>query len=143
VVYERSPANVQAAVSKAYDNLKSDPKADPYQAVPSVRNPGSLLRQLVDGDYQINRIFEMLEQDSQNHSDIIDALAKDHGLCWVPVSELATTSQAYCSIFWDPLAKWMVVVFKLASGCLLLSRVMLSITFRPLGALILYHSKSG
>jgi len=112
VVYERSPANVQAAVSKAYDNLKSDPKADPYQAVPSVRNPGSLLRQLVDGDYQINRIFEMLEQDSQNHSDIIDALAKDHGLCWVPVSELATTSQAYCSIFWDPLAKWMVVVFK-------------------------------
>jgi hypothetical protein len=112
VVYERSPAHVEAAVSKASDNLRTDPKADPYSGVTSVRNPGSLLRNLMDDDYQINRIFELLDKDTQSQSDIINTFSKEHGLCWVPVSELSTTSQAFCSIFWDPLAKWMVVVFK-------------------------------
>ncbi|KAG8926602.1 hypothetical protein FRC01_008645 [Tulasnella sp. 417] len=43
---------------------------------------------------------------------IIDTWASTYGVAFEPVSELASLSKAYCSVFWDPTSTWMVVAFK-------------------------------
>ncbi|KAG9004149.1 hypothetical protein FRB90_011050 [Tulasnella sp. 427] len=43
---------------------------------------------------------------------VIDIWAAEYGVAFEPVSELASLSKAYCSVFWDPKSTWMVVAFK-------------------------------
>lgn len=50
--------------------------------------------------------------DTQSGSGPIGGWLKKYGMAVEPISELASLSQAYCSIFWDPNDTWMVVAFK-------------------------------
>ncbi|KAG8927417.1 hypothetical protein FRC01_007516 [Tulasnella sp. 417] len=122
LMYERSNEDTVKAIKHIQAQIaKADPlttKLGPinlYNTVPpfvdAVDQPGQLARTLVGGKStsSLTDTVVALERDSRN---TMDEWAREHKLEQEPVSELASLSQAYASVFWDPTSNWMVVAFK-------------------------------
>jgi hypothetical protein len=61
----------------------------------------------------ISKIVSLLSEDDEDSTTSpISAFVNDYQICYEPLSELASTSQAYCSMFWDASGDWIVVAFK-------------------------------
>ncbi|KAG8908990.1 hypothetical protein FRB99_000093 [Tulasnella sp. 403] len=77
---------------------------------PADVEPGHFARRLFGANYD-----EAVLATAKNHiaaSETILNWTLEHGIEYEPVSELASLSQAYCSLFWDPASTWVVVAFK-------------------------------
>lgn len=72
--------------------------------------PGTLMRTLV-GDANLRSVFASSENQG-TEDDAMHTWAETYGVCYEPVSELASLSQAYCSLFWEKTGTWVVVAFK-------------------------------
>lgn len=57
-------------------------------------------------------VMDIVKVADEASRGIIDTWASAYGVMFEPVSELASLSKAYCSVFWDPNSTWMVVAFK-------------------------------
>ncbi|KAG9045340.1 hypothetical protein FS837_006472 [Tulasnella sp. UAMH 9824] len=64
---------------------------------------------LRDGSSTVMDVVKVADEASRG---IIDTWASTYGVAFEPVTELASLSKAYCSVFWDPNSTWMVVAFK-------------------------------
>ncbi|KAG8936111.1 hypothetical protein FRC03_011174 [Tulasnella sp. 419] len=53
-----------------------------------------------------------LMDEEENEDSVISGFVKSYDVCYEPLSELATTSQAFCSLFWQAGGDWVVVAFK-------------------------------
>ncbi|KAG8947800.1 hypothetical protein FRC04_010286 [Tulasnella sp. 424] len=73
--------------------------------------PGTLLNSLV-GDKNNTSISDKVFAIEHGSRDAVDEWAGVYGVCYEPVSELASLSQAYASVFWDPKSTWIAVAFK-------------------------------
>lgn len=77
----------------------------------TTNSPGRLFSELI-GEDDATDVNEKASEHSDKARDPVDKWAAQYKIDYEPVSELATLSQAYCSIFWDPNSTWMVVAFK-------------------------------
>lgn len=121
-MYERSNEDtvkaikhIQAHIAKV-DPLKSKVGAlSLYNIAPPFRDatdqPGELFRTLVGGKNLSSLADDVVAFERESRSTI-DNWASEHGIQYEPVSELASLSQAYASVFWDPESNWIVVAFK-------------------------------
>ncbi|KAG8988026.1 hypothetical protein FRB93_004309 [Tulasnella sp. JGI-2019a] len=107
LMYERDTRPMHNAVDAAQINSHST------KVTPSATNgtPGAVLRSLFAAT-DINHILDILDEDSTAGEAPIHKFAQEHGICFATASELQTTSQAYCSLFWDPRGTWVLVAFK-------------------------------
>lgn len=111
IMYERDMSMTREAVDVAQTRTSPPLLAAPNEPSSSAISPGSIIQSLfrvVD----IKKILSILEDDEDHGERIIQDFVKEHGMCFAPISELKTTSQAYCSVFWDPTSTWVLVAFK-------------------------------
>ncbi|KAG9009031.1 hypothetical protein FRB90_008651, partial [Tulasnella sp. 427] len=73
--------------------------------------PGRLFSSLLGGK-NISSIADQVLSIEHKSRDAIDLWADKYGMCFEPISELASLSQAYVSVFWDPTSTWIAVAFK-------------------------------
>ncbi|KAG8947802.1 hypothetical protein FRC04_010288 [Tulasnella sp. 424] len=121
VMYERSNEDTIKAIKHIQAEIvKTNPftrsvklplfgNASPF--ADSTNDPGALFNSLV-GDKNNSAVTGEVHDAEQDSRDAIDNWARDYGVCYEPVSELASLSQAYASVFWDPKSTWVVVAFK-------------------------------
>jgi hypothetical protein len=109
-MYERSIAGFQKAVHSASETLKYQGRYTPDGADTS--DPGGLIKSVFDRAAR-SEIRTLLEEDNEESTTSpINTFLHDYQVCYEPLSELASTSQAYCSLFWDAGGDWVVVAFK-------------------------------
>jgi hypothetical protein len=111
-MYERSAAGFHKALHSAGQTLKAEGRLTNDTADTS--DPGGLITSIFDAA-AISRILALLREDDDDEDSMaspISTFVNDYKICSEPLSELASTSQAYCSLFWDPAGDWIVVAFK-------------------------------
>lgn len=112
-MYERSTTGLRKAINSASNTLKTDGRHTGDTADTS--EPGGLITSIFE-PVAISRILALLsEDDEESMTSPINTFVDDYKMCYEPLSELASTSQAYCSMFWDSGGDWIVVVFKLVA----------------------------
>ncbi|KIO27368.1 hypothetical protein M407DRAFT_191699 [Tulasnella calospora MUT 4182] len=122
LMYERSNEDTVKAIKHIQNQIaKVDTlttKVGPlplYNLTPPFRDavdqPGALFGTLV-GSKNKSSIADDVVSFERGSRNKIDDWAAEHGIQYEPVSELASLSQAYASVFWDPTSNWIVVAFK-------------------------------
>ncbi len=96
------------AVHSACKTLKSQ---GPDTSDEATSNPGGLMASLFD-DAAISQIRTLLDEDDESMTSPINTFDNNYKICYEPLSELASTTQAYSSLFWEPGGDWVVVAFK-------------------------------
>lgn len=126
-MYERDPNGSNSAIQEATE--RSDASLPAKELVPYVEtaggddeseNPGTVIGSLF-AESDAARIIKTLDANAESSEATIKQFTGRYGLAFAVASELQTTSQAYCSLFWEPKAKWLVVAFKCVLGVLVLS----------------------
>ncbi len=115
-MYERSDADMRTAVRNVQQNVQADPFSYYMGSAQkaSTDAPGALFTKVV-GDQAAQGMADDVYAAEKQSRDPIDKWAKSYGICFEPVSELASLSMAYCSVFWDPRSTWVIVAFKRVS----------------------------
>ena len=110
-MYERSITGFHKALHSARETLiRSGGRRTSDSADTS--DPGGLIDAIFDGE-AISEIVRLLQEDDDElTASPINTFVNDYNICYEPLSELASTSQAYCSLFWDAGGDWLVVAFK-------------------------------
>jgi WD40 repeat protein len=111
-MYERSTTGFYKALDAASETLRTK-KRHTTSDTADASDPGQLIASIFDHTAQ-SRIMSLLREDSEDKTTTspISTFTRDYAICCEPLSELASTSQAYCSLFWDPVGNWVVVAFK-------------------------------
>ncbi|KAG8880849.1 hypothetical protein FRB98_004702 [Tulasnella sp. 332] len=107
LMYERDIKPMHNAVDAARTTSTSQSSSTITRSI----TPGAVLNNLF-AVTDITKILNTLDADSAAGEAPIHKFAKEHGICFATASELKTTSQAYCSLFWDPTGTWVLVAFK-------------------------------
>ncbi|KAG8900122.1 hypothetical protein FRB99_006218 [Tulasnella sp. 403] len=102
LMYERDNPGRQVVsnMQQCLDNVGEQP--------PDPAEPEHLLV----GGAQVQHVKTTFEIKEEKSRGTIDQWAAEYDVCFEPVSELASLSQAFCSVFWDPASTWIVVAFK-------------------------------
>ena len=109
-MYERNPPkNAAKSIHVIQENLNDDQDARPNPA--DLETPGLLFKKLV-GSERCDRVESTLASMEDEGRVPIDLWAQAYNVCFEPVSELATISEAYCSVFWDPNSTWIIIAFR-------------------------------
>ncbi|KAG8842661.1 hypothetical protein FRB96_004936 [Tulasnella sp. 330] len=117
LMYERDPNGSNSAIQEATE--RSDTSLLRRELVPpadgdeqgSDAAPGAVINSLFESS-DVARIIKTLDATAEYSEAFIKDFTKRYGLAFAVASELQTTSQAYCSLFWEPKGKWVVVAFK-------------------------------
>lgn len=112
-MYERNVKAVQDAVDSAFRSSRptSDKRKSTLGGIDGPIDPGSVVASLFD-PAEAQRIVQALDHRTDGGEEPIHQFAERYGICFATASELTTTSQAYCSLFWDPKGTWVLVTFK-------------------------------
>jgi len=113
LMYERNVKAVQDAVDSAFKNCHptSDKRKNTLGGIDGPIDPGSVLTSLFDPS-EAQHIIATLDNRADGGEEPIHQFAERYGICFATASELKSTSQAYCSLFWDPNGSWVLVAFK-------------------------------
>jgi hypothetical protein len=111
-MYERSTTGFYKALNAASKTLRTK-KRHTTSDTAEASDPGQLIESIFDHAAR-SQIISLLHEDAEDKTTTspISTFTRDYGICCEPLSELASTSQAYCSLFWDPAGTWVVVAFK-------------------------------
>ncbi|KAG8908989.1 hypothetical protein FRB99_000092 [Tulasnella sp. 403] len=111
LMYERDDdlPNLISVVQNALTAMS--PLSRATNTSPTAADPGRLFTTLI-GASKTNDVAGTVTVQQIKGSKTISNWASEYGICYQPVSELASLSQAYCSLFWDPRSTWVVVAFK-------------------------------
>ena len=98
-MYERSITRFHKALHSTCETLISGGHRTSDWADTS--DPGGLITSIFDGE-AISEIVTLLkEEEDELTASPINTFINDCNICYEPLSELASTSQADCSLFWD------------------------------------------
>jgi hypothetical protein len=111
-MYERSTTGFYKALDAASETLRTKRRHTTSDTA-DASDPGQLIASIFDNAAR-TRITSLLHEDAEDETmtSPISTFTRDYAICCEPLSELASTSQAYCSLFWDPAGNWVVVAFK-------------------------------
>lgn len=112
-MYERSNETAKETIKLVHSHVRNN--TDDTETLSrktselSFADPGHLLASLV-GHENVDSVLD--KHGDEDGEDVIHDWAHTYDVCYEPVSELSSLSQAYCSLFWDKNGKWVVVAFK-------------------------------
>jgi hypothetical protein len=116
IVYERK----NKAIFESIDHSKTEAANSTGSSLFSLFSTPDLLapatKKILSGDHFHDKILGRLQKKGLNKTkwgnNVIDDFCRLTGVGYAPISELQTSESAFCSFFWDPKGKWIVVTFK-------------------------------
>ncbi|KAG9014715.1 hypothetical protein FRB94_010562 [Tulasnella sp. JGI-2019a] len=120
IMYERDSNSMTAAVDTAQTAAKNTEATQPGKGNTPVANEPNQKLSITPGAYMQScfsasdsaKIQNVVDTTGPASESVIQRFVGRYGINFAVASELKTTSQAYCSVFWDPRSKWVVVAFK-------------------------------
>ncbi|KAG8884671.1 hypothetical protein FRB98_002271 [Tulasnella sp. 332] len=113
LMYERSNEAAKETIKEVHAHIRNN--KDDTETLSrktsglALAEPGQLLASLV-GHENVSSVLD--KHNDEDGEDAIHEWAHSYDVCYEPVSELSSLSQAYCSLFWEKKGKWVVVAFK-------------------------------
>ncbi|KAG8980532.1 hypothetical protein FRB93_009269 [Tulasnella sp. JGI-2019a] len=119
LMYERDTKATTNAINDAQtrshaftnENKGSSNEDDGGNTVVDPSEPGAVLRSLFPAS-DVKHILSTLNAGAKDSEAEIQKFVSRYGLRFAVASELQTTSQAYCCLFWDPKGTFVIVAFK-------------------------------
>jgi hypothetical protein len=109
-MYEKSNTGFNKALQSACKTLKTQDRRTDNTAETS--EPGELIASIFSRS-AISDIMSLLhEDDEESTPGPINTFINDYNICFEPLSELASTGPAFCSLFWDSGGDWVVAACK-------------------------------
>lgn len=113
LLYGRNPKAKRNAVDRALSRSSTLPRLTKvsFGGRDELITPGSVIQSLFR-KVDARHIFSVLIAEAKRSELSVREWAKKQGICFATVSELQSTSEAFCGLFWEPRGKWIVVAFR-------------------------------